>query len=445
MRLGAAEAVNALLGVAYQEHAGRFARAGVARQPCVQCLPLQRVGVLKFVNQQMAHPCIQALLHPTAEHVVGQQGERGTLQIAHIQPAAIALELCVSSYQKASKARHALVVLVGFVLGLCGQILQCAVLRGTHGVYATELVAELARCAGFGQQSGRYRFRAPAGQGQLQLAGGAEAGFQRAGSQGAGSILQQGLVDWCAQAVVWRCAIRHVGELLHKGLNRVVHHAVCVGQSKLYPLVQRGFQRLLAVKAAMRCDQVHVVLPRLRLCHDPTLKTRPDQCNGFGIAFQQLVIGGQPHVGQSLHGRTAHQSRKPTVKGAYLHRPAAHQQRVVQATQLLQLFGTWLALHAPVQQFLAQLGIVHAGELQQPFLQARTHLARRFFGKSYRQNFVRGTSVQQRPHHARNQHPGLARARTRLHRYAAARIASNGVEAAALDQLAVVLKGGGGG
>ena len=64
---GAAEAINALLGVAHDEDAGRIGSAGIALQPGVQRLPLQRIGVLKFINQQMAHAGIETLLQPAAE------------------------------------------------------------------------------------------------------------------------------------------------------------------------------------------------------------------------------------------------------------------------------------------------------------------------------------------------------------------------------------------
>jgi hypothetical protein len=83
-RVGAAKAVDALLGVAHDEDAGRVqpaaAGAGVARQPGVQRLPLQRVGVLELVDQQMAHARVQALLHVAAEEFVRQQGERARVR-----------------------------------------------------------------------------------------------------------------------------------------------------------------------------------------------------------------------------------------------------------------------------------------------------------------------------------------------------------------------------
>ena len=70
LRLGAAEAVNALLGVADDENTGRIARAAVSRQPTFERLPLQRAGVLEFIDQHMGHPRVQLFLHPAAEYRV---------------------------------------------------------------------------------------------------------------------------------------------------------------------------------------------------------------------------------------------------------------------------------------------------------------------------------------------------------------------------------------
>ena len=52
-RLAAAEAVDRLLGVAHHEHRHRAVGAARFKQPGRKRLPLQRVGVLEFVEQQM--------------------------------------------------------------------------------------------------------------------------------------------------------------------------------------------------------------------------------------------------------------------------------------------------------------------------------------------------------------------------------------------------------
>ena len=51
LRFGPPKPINALLGIAHDKHTGRTAGPGVARNPGLQGFPLQRVGVLKFINQ----------------------------------------------------------------------------------------------------------------------------------------------------------------------------------------------------------------------------------------------------------------------------------------------------------------------------------------------------------------------------------------------------------
>ena len=66
--LGIAKAVNALFGVAHDEqarHVGAAARTRIIAQPFFQNLPLQRAGVLKFINQQMPYLRVELLLHPS--------------------------------------------------------------------------------------------------------------------------------------------------------------------------------------------------------------------------------------------------------------------------------------------------------------------------------------------------------------------------------------------
>jgi len=80
-------------------------------------------------------------------------------------------------------------------------------------------------------------------------------------------------------------------------------------------------------------------------------------------------------------------------------------------------------------------------ELLQPLLQALAHFARGLFGEGDGEDFMRCTAVEQCAQHARDQHPGLARARAGLHRHAAGGVAGNGVEGLARDGAAVVFVG----
>ena len=66
LRFRPAKTVNALLGITDDEDAWRLpTSSGIAAQPRMQRLPLQRIGVLKFIDQQMLDARIEPLLNPT--------------------------------------------------------------------------------------------------------------------------------------------------------------------------------------------------------------------------------------------------------------------------------------------------------------------------------------------------------------------------------------------
>ena len=70
LRLSTPETVNALLRVTHDKDAGRLPGASIAAQPSQQRLPLQGIGVLKFIDQQMTHTGIEFFLHPARQHGV---------------------------------------------------------------------------------------------------------------------------------------------------------------------------------------------------------------------------------------------------------------------------------------------------------------------------------------------------------------------------------------
>ena len=172
LRLGAPEAVDALLRVADQKHAGRTGRAhrsAIALQPRRQRLPLQRVGVLKLVDQQMPNARIKPLLHPAREHRVGQHEDGGALNIVHVDPAAPLLERGELGQQHAREPGHALLILPSRVLAAGGEHAQHQLLRGAHLLQPDDLVAELARRAGGGQQRGDHSWHVAHAKRLLQL------------------------------------------------------------------------------------------------------------------------------------------------------------------------------------------------------------------------------------------------------------------------------------
>ena len=161
LRFGAAKAVNTLLRVAHNKNAGRrgalaTARSptgpGVAAEPGAQGLPLQGVGVLKFVNQQVFDACVQPLLHPAGQHVVAQHDQRGALNVVHIDPAVLAFQGREFFQQQAGEPRHALLVGPGGVLQAGGDHAQHQLLRLAHQRDAADFFAKFARRAFAGQQ-----------------------------------------------------------------------------------------------------------------------------------------------------------------------------------------------------------------------------------------------------------------------------------------------------
>ena len=215
LRLGAAKTVNALLGVAHNEHArpGTAARPRVAVQPGRQSLPLQRVGVLKLVNQQVAHGGIQALLHPGPQLRVGQQHQGGTLQIGHVDPAALAFDGGKRLKQHTDQTHQALVVLPGSMLvaGLCKGVHQR--LRLPHLVNAHNFFAELARLAFLGEQGVHHTVPVLGTGGLLQ----SDTFFSKASGAGPRECVggvQQGLAvdDAAGPNLFWRFEIGIVGK-----------------------------------------------------------------------------------------------------------------------------------------------------------------------------------------------------------------------------------------
>ena len=147
-----AKAVNALLGVTHNKHTRCLACAHVATEPGIQRLPLQRVGVLKLVNHQVAYACVQPLLHPAGQHIVAQHDLCGALHVIHVHPAAFPLQGGEFGQQQAGQPGHALLKVPGIVLLAGFKQAQGHVLRFTHDADTGDFFAELAGCAFFCQQ-----------------------------------------------------------------------------------------------------------------------------------------------------------------------------------------------------------------------------------------------------------------------------------------------------
>ena len=239
--VGTAKAIDALLGVAHDEDAGRTgatARAGIARQPGLERLPLQRVGVLKLIDQQMAHARVQALLHPGGDVVVVQQGERGALDVVHVHPAALALELGKTGDELAREARHALVVRAGLVLLKRGAHRLYFVLRGAHDG-GRLVLGKHARLA-FGQQRGRNAVPVRSMQRLLELHTLLRVGPGQ-GQQRVGGFKQQRAPSFAAQQPV--DGLVHAGH--HAQVARLAHDGLGAGIEQVWRHIAKTAMRVV--------------------------------------------------------------------------------------------------------------------------------------------------------------------------------------------------------
>ena len=385
-RVGPAEAVDALLGIAHQEDLQGFAaaattaRAGIGRQPGAQGLPLQGAGVLELVHQHLAHLAVQALLHPAGEGLVAEQAGRGQLQVGHVGQAAFALESGVLVHHQPAERDHLAVQDVGVLLGAgLAQVVEPGLGPGQLGRIA-ELLARVA-LAVFGEQGLQEGVHAPLhiGLGQRQCHGFAGLGRLAARlGRGLGTCQRP-------EAVVHRCAgqrlVRVVqacplcvplGGRRHAGGERTA--LLC--QEDLQPVVQGLQQPGLGVVAAgcaddgvegqpgvvegvigggalrpilLGCRRLGLAPARQRV--DAAQATRPQLGpDGFGV-FQQLQLGRQVQLGEQVQRRGLDQAREPTVDGVDFHAAATGQPLAMQSPQARRELGQARFGHAAQAQF----------------------------------------------------------------------------------------------
>ena len=451
-RFGASEAVDALLGIAHDEHRGRPLSAGAAtgaditRQPRVQRVPLQRAGVLEFVDQQVSHLAVQPLLHPARQLGVAEQRQRTALEVVHVDEAALPLQALEGLEQRQREPAHLLVP--GARVGLVQRQLQpgepvaqveqqrrVAQRLDQRALLREQLGAHRGERAGFslrlvpgrrqrhlqGHRRGLLRL-VPSlpqlGGERLQLAAHRGEGVDRIGERG-----QFG---------------HHLGRRRH-----AVHQStVRLRQAQLDALVEGRQQPVLQLVAAV--DQAELAIDRQQrfVRQHGRVEALPELGHQVGLVLQQLQLGRQPLRTQQFQRRGAQQLGEPGVEGADLHRPRFLQQALLQRRQPgSERLGLGLR-QAPLAQREHAARVVAMGELMQPLVQAGAHLASRLAGEGDRDDVLRPGAVQQRAQDARHQHPGLARAGAGLDDDAACRIAGQRVEALAGDRRAVEGVGG---
>ena len=91
-RVSTSKTIDGLLGVAHQKHRGAVAVSAIGIQPGAQNAPLQGVGVLKLIQEQMLPARVQFHEHGGGIHLVFKQSGHFQLGIGEIQPALFSLE-----------------------------------------------------------------------------------------------------------------------------------------------------------------------------------------------------------------------------------------------------------------------------------------------------------------------------------------------------------------
>ena len=278
LRLGAAKAVNALLGIAHNKDTRRTTGATITAEPGIQGLPLQRIGVLKLVDQQVPDAGIETLLHPTRQHRVAEHVQSGTLDIIHVYPAALMLERLEFGQQQPGEAGQTLLIGPGLVLGmrLTKQLqLKRRLLRGGKGLQV------VGQAVFAGDEKPLAQARQPVCQADA---------FQR-GADGQRCFLR-GFVFLDSQASAQGApffttglAVKRLfgafqtGQLWHQlaeVLHRVLDHPCGICQRKFSALVERALQGLVGLRAAMRQHDCFKVRLQCRPRHQNSVKPTPD-------------------------------------------------------------------------------------------------------------------------------------------------------------------------
>ena len=435
--LGAAEAIDALLRVADDEHrrrplaTGAAAGAGIRRQPAVQRLPLQRAGVLELVDEQLAHAQVQPLLHPTGHLGVTQQGFGGTLQIGHVDKAALALEFSVAGQQHARQRQHLLVVNVR-------RLLAAHRLDGLQRRY-----------------HGRQQWRRAQVQAQRALVGEERLPGQRKGLAGvalrqrqqqAGACLLRRRLGGSAELARQRRDVlrqrglqQQLGRVGQAGAGRphrggrrhgTVGGAGGVGTCQLGSAEPGRLEPAQQGAAAVPLHQRDVDRAQRRIGLHGTVKAAEEFVAQHRGVFDRFIGHRQVQALQQRQRCMGQQLPEPGVESAHLDTAALAQQPLVKAAQRIgRGFGLRQRHATLLQGQHARCRCAAAtGMAGQPLVEARTHLARRLAREGDGQHLLRLDPGEQGAQDARDQHPGLAGTGTGLDDDAACRVAGGGVE-----------------
>jgi len=178
-RIGAAEAVDGLLGIADDEHGGLRFHRNRRIEPCAQYLPLQRIGVLELVQQHMAVAAVELVLHGLGVLALLQQAAQLPFQIGEIHLLLLGFERLITLKEGDAAMQHRLVEAIGLLLGLrVAHVLQTGlqIIQGDRKDVRVLVLGglHLARLAGLREQQRPHlveaRFRRAVRPGAFHLA-----------------------------------------------------------------------------------------------------------------------------------------------------------------------------------------------------------------------------------------------------------------------------------
>ncbi len=435
--LGAPEAVDGLLGVAHHEHRGPRPVQAVGLQPGPQDAPLQGVGVLELVQQQVFPAAIQLHQHGGGGVLVLQQPGRLQFAVAEIQAAPLGLERLVEIQIGLAHHQAQAVQAQGALLG--------EPVQGSQDLFAQALVEFQVACGPLGAQAfvhliARLAYQDGVLLGQKDGPQGFEPGLPSSSQGGSGAYHPlQSLRPLHVPLQPRRAVARHqrqvfpaVGEESRR-VQQVLGHRVRLPHPQ--QLFQRQARRRHRIRASpsrrppFRPPRQQAVQQLAQAgqgqfrrqfgegrFHGPA--PLPSQLLGQGVpgllAQQRGIlddVAGRPQ-GQ---GRPGQQMEEPAMEGGD-HGTGPGGEHLLQQPPRLRQGGPGLGLaQAALDQEVHRLGVRQQGQVGKPGVQALPHLRRRLAGEGDGQQLGRLRSRQQQPDHARHQQPGLAAAGAGLH------------------------------
>ena len=213
--------------------------------------------------------------------------QRRTLQIIHIHPTALALQICKPGNQGASKLSHVLLMQMRGLLLQRGIHSLAQRLRVAHFWCAGELRVELARRAFFGEQTQRHISPALLSATKFELLAFGRVAFLRCRAEHARCGKQKLSLQF--QELQRIIQALHLRPELRRTRNTALHHACAISQFKLDALGQRIGQRLLHAPAAYIRHRCAIRGMQRLIALEQRIKARPQGLHSLRIVFQQLV------------------------------------------------------------------------------------------------------------------------------------------------------------